>query len=292
MRGRHRPTYDEGTTEERGKKKHIDDPRPAAREEETVRKDGPAPRRKEQHHEEQHLRPDHQRQPRVRRPGLRPVRPRQGLLRPVQEGPQQVRRRRLSAKRGPPVHTGHGTPFRMPAHASRPIPEPTETTSKASIRGYRTGLTIPVPTQTEPNTSVREYQTDRSIPEPTQTKPVAYVREQRAGDTIPKPTETEPNVSAGEHRTDRTILIPTQTNTKAYVREYRRPHTIPAPTETEPNTSVREYQTGLTIPAPTQTADILLVTCTSGFEIVFRLGVRPPLHFLRRTLGDDGLISG
>ena len=211
MRGHHRPTYDEGTTEERGKKKHIDDPRPAAREEETVRKDGPAPRRKEQHHEEQHLRPDHQRQPRVRRPGLRPVRPRQGLLRPVQEGPQQVRRRRLSVKRGPLVHTGHGTPFRMPAHASRPIPEPTETTSKASIRGYQTGLTIPIPTQTEANTSVWGYCQPHNIPKPTQTDTDASVWEYQANPTIPKPTGPTPEASVRKCRQARSIPVPTET---------------------------------------------------------------------------------
>ncbi len=68
-----------------------DRPRPA-------RRDGPVRRghRRPEHaakgtnHEEQHLRPDHHRQPRLRRPGLRTARPRQGVLRPVQEGPQQV----------------------------------------------------------------------------------------------------------------------------------------------------------------------------------------------------------
>ena len=41
--------------------------------------------------EEQHFQPGHQRQPRFHRSGLRPVRTRQGFLRPLQEGPQQVR---------------------------------------------------------------------------------------------------------------------------------------------------------------------------------------------------------
>ena len=58
----------------------------------------------EKHHEERYLQPDHQRQPRLHRPGLRPVRTRQGLRRPDEEGPQQVR---PSSRKASRTASGH-----------------------------------------------------------------------------------------------------------------------------------------------------------------------------------------
>ena len=86
------PAYSEGTTEKQQKiqrQENNQQRRTARCRRRQEQEDRRSSERK--HHEERYLQPDHQRQPRLHRPGLRPVRTRQGLLRPDEEGPQQVR---------------------------------------------------------------------------------------------------------------------------------------------------------------------------------------------------------
>ncbi|OSH02898.1 hypothetical protein LMG11579_0971 [Bifidobacterium adolescentis] len=85
------PAYSEGTTEKQQKIQRQENNEATSRATQKKTKEEDRRPSERKHHEERHLQPDHQRQPRLHRPGLRPVRTRQGLLRPDEEGPQQVR---------------------------------------------------------------------------------------------------------------------------------------------------------------------------------------------------------
>lgn len=85
------PAYSEGTTEKQQKIQRQENNEATSRATQKKTKEEDRRPSERKHHEERHLQPDHQRQPRLHRPGFRPVRTRQGLLRPDEEGPQQVR---------------------------------------------------------------------------------------------------------------------------------------------------------------------------------------------------------
>ena len=85
------PAYSECTTEKQQKIQRQENNEATSRATQKKTKEEDRRPSERKHHEERHLQPDHQRQPRLHRPGLRPVRTRQGLLRPDEEGPQQVR---------------------------------------------------------------------------------------------------------------------------------------------------------------------------------------------------------